>query len=132
MTEAAQLAAHEQKIVDLLAEARDLNSFVATASLALSAFRHARAGVAADPQSAPAYRIMARSAHHLFRSRPTSRERSTRRTARTSGSITLCMRITMPCRSIRILRRTTKAWRCCKWPAASSIWLCNIFSRSTG
>ena len=66
MTESVQLAAHEQKIVDLLAETRDLNSFVATASLALSAFRHARAGVAVDPQSAPAYRIMARSAHHLF------------------------------------------------------------------
>lgn len=66
MTEAAQLAAHEQKIVDLLAEVQDLDSLVATTSLALSAFRHARAGVAADPQSAPAYRVMARSAQHLF------------------------------------------------------------------
>lgn len=66
MTEAVQLAGHEQKIVELLAEVRDPNVFVASTALALSAFRHARSGIAADPQSAPAYRVMARAAQHLF------------------------------------------------------------------
>jgi tetratricopeptide (TPR) repeat protein len=68
VSESVQLAGHEQKIVELMVETagNSPNTFVTTTALAMSAFRHARAGVAADPQSAPAYRVLARSAQHLF------------------------------------------------------------------
>lgn len=68
ISESVQLAGHEQKLVELLVElgGNNPNVFVTTAALAVSSFRHARAGLVTNPQSAPAYRIMARSAQHLY------------------------------------------------------------------